>query len=133
MTLEKKTITAKDAPKGRGPFPQALRCGPMVFVSGQGPLSAKSNSPILGTFAEQAALTLDNVAAVLTAAGLGLQHVTKATVYLSDLSFVEEFNEIYRRKMPEPWPARTLVSVGLRGIDIEIDVIAIDPNAAGWK
>ncbi len=131
MTFEKKVIASEDAPKGRGPFPQALRCGPMVFVSGQGPLSAATNAPIGGTFAEQAMQTLRNVEAVLAAAGLGMQHIVKATIYLQDLGRVEEFNDVYRKVMPEPWPARTLVAAGLRGIDVEIDVIAIDPEARG--
>jgi len=129
MTLEKKHIASNEAPKGRGPFPQALRCGQMVFVSGQGPLLPATNAPIGGTLAEQARQTLRNVEAVLSAAGLGLRHIVKATIYLQDLSRVEEFNEIYREMMPEPWPARTLVSAGLRGIDVEIDVIAMDPGA----
>ncbi len=129
MIFDKKIITSGDAPKGRGPFPQALRCGPMLFVSGQGPLSSTTNKPIGGTFSDQAQQTLRNIEAVLAAAGLGLQHVVKVTVYLQDLDRVEEFNEIYRSIMPEPWPARTLVSAGLRGIDVEIDVIAIDPGA----
>lgn len=133
MTFEKQIVASKNAPKGRGPFPQAVRCGPMVFVSGQGPLSRETNAPITGSLADQAILTLDNVAAVLQAAGLGLENVVKATVYLSDLNRVEEFNEVYRKRMPEPWPARTLVAAGLRGIDVEIDVIAIDPDAAGSK
>jgi 2-iminobutanoate/2-iminopropanoate deaminase len=131
MTFEKTIIKSSDAPKGRGPFPQALRCGPMVFVSGQGPLSPSTNAPIGGSFAEQATQTLRNVEAVLVASGLGLQHIVKATVYLQDLSCVEEFNEIYRKFVPEPWPARTLVSAGLRGIDVEMDVIAFDPDAEG--
>ncbi len=131
MTFEKKPIASNEAPKGRGPFPQALRCGPMIFVSGQGPLSPTTNTPIGGTLAEQTRQTLRNVEAVLSAAGLGLQHIVKATIYLQDLSRVEEFNEIYREIMPEPWPARTLVSAGLRGIDVEIDVIAIDDGAKG--
>jgi len=129
--MEKKTLASRDAPKGRGPFPQAMRCGAMVFVSGQGPLSPKTNTPIIGTFADQVTLTIQNIKAVLAAADLGLEHIVKATIYLSDLSYVEEFNDIYRRMMPEPWPARTLVSAGLRGIDVEIDVIAMDPRAAG--
>jgi len=131
MTFEKRIIASNDAPKGRGPFPQALRCGALVFVSGQGPLSPSTNAPIGGTFADQTTQTLRNVEAVLAASGLGLQHIVKATIYLQDLNRVEEFNEIYRKIMPEPWPARTLVSAGLRGIEVEIDVIAIDPEAKG--
>lgn len=133
MIFEKKSVISKDAPKGRGPFSQAVRCGPMVFVSGQGPISLKTNAPIIGTFSDQATLTLENIKAVLAAADLGLQHVVKVTVYLSDLNRVEEFNEIYQKMMPEPWPARTLVAAGLRGIDVEIDVIAIDPSATSLK
>lgn len=129
MTFKKKLIVSSEAPKGRGPFPQAVRCGPMVFVSGQGPLSPATSVPIGGTLAEQTRQTLRNVEAVLSADGLGLEHIVKATIYLQDLSRVEEFNEIYRAIMPEPWPARTLVSAGLRGIDVEIDVIAMDPGA----
>jgi 2-iminobutanoate/2-iminopropanoate deaminase len=129
MTSVKTSIQTKDAPKGRGPFPQAIRCGSMVFVSGQGPLSPETSTPVGGTLTEQATLTLQNIRAVLAAAGLGLEHVVKATIYLQDLGRVEEFNEVYREIMPEPWPARTLVSAGLRGIDVEIDVIAIDPEA----
>ncbi len=130
MNFEKKTITADDAPKGRGPFPQAMRCGPMVFVSGQGPLSPVTNAPIGGSFADQTRQTLQNIATVLGAAGLGLQDIAKATIYLQDLNHIEEFNKIYREIMPEPWPARTLVCAGLRGIDVEIDVIAVDLTAA---
>lgn len=133
MTLMKKTILTKDAPKGRGPFPQAIRCGSMVFVSGQGPLSPETNTPINGTFVEQVKLTLQNVDAVLAAAGLGLEHIVKATIYLQDLGRIEEFNEVYRRIVPEPWPARTLVSAGLRGIEVEIDVIAVDPQTISAK
>lgn len=128
MTFHKNIIVAENAPKGRGPFPQAVRSGAMVFVSGQGPLSAETNAPVAGDFAGQVLRTLDNVAAILAATGLDLRHIVKMTVYLSDLARVEEFNEIYRKRMPEPWPARTLVAAGLRGIDVEIDAIAIDPS-----
>jgi 2-iminobutanoate/2-iminopropanoate deaminase len=128
MTYSKKHIAVQDAPTGRGPYPQAVRCGPWVFVSGQGPLSTVTNAPIEGSFAEQVHLTLDNVAAILAGARLGLEHIAKVTVYLSDLAMVEEFNAIYVTRMPEPRPARTLVMAGLRGIDVELDVIALDPR-----
>ena len=127
MTFAKKPVTVRDAPSGRGPFPQAVRCGPMVFVSGQGPLSPQTNAPIAGSFAEQVELTLSNVAAILGGAGLDLGHVVKVTVYLADLQRVHEFNAIYEARIPEPRPARTLVMAGLRGIEVEVDVIAMDP------
>lgn len=133
MSAFKKAVVAEDAPRGRGPYPQALRVGPLVFVSGQGPLDPKENRPKGGTFAEQVHLTLQNVRGILAGAGLSLEHVVKITVYLSDLSRVEEFNTIYSAEIPEPRPARTLVQAGLRNIDVELDVIAADPNHPMFK
>jgi 2-iminobutanoate/2-iminopropanoate deaminase len=98
----------------------------MVFLSGQGPLDPTVNAPIAATFSEQVNRTFDNIEAILAAAGLGSSDIAKVTVYLSDLRHVPEFNAIYESRIPAPFPARTLVQAGLRGIDVEIDVIAID-------
>ena len=124
----KSLIHTTAAPAGRGPFPQALAAGPFVFVSGQGPLLPDSNEPARGEFAAQVRQTLANVGAILCAANLGMEHIVKMTVYLSDLANVPAFNEVYERLIPEPRPARTLVQAGLRGIDVEVDVIAMDPK-----
>lgn len=128
MNESRSVIFTDKAPKGRGPFPQALRVGQMVFLSGQGPLDPTVNAPIAGTFTEQVNRTFDNLEAILAAAGLGFSDIAKVTVYLSDLRYVPEFNAIYESRIPAPFPARTLVQVGLRGIDVEIDVIAVDPR-----
>jgi 2-iminobutanoate/2-iminopropanoate deaminase len=129
MSEVRQPIATPRAPKGRGPFPQALRVGHFVFVSGQGPLDPATNAPIDGTFSEQVHRTFDNLEAVLGAASLGLSDLAKVTVYLSDLENIPEFNDIYEQRVPAPFPARTLVQVGLRGIDVEIDVIAVDARA----
>jgi 2-iminobutanoate/2-iminopropanoate deaminase len=126
MNEFRSVIFTDEAPRGRGPFPQALRVGQMVFVSGQGPLDPVANAPISGTFFEQVDRTLDNLKAILAAADLGFSDIAKVTVYLSDLRHVPEFNAIYESRIPAPFPARTLVQAGLRGIDVELDVIAID-------
>jgi 2-iminobutanoate/2-iminopropanoate deaminase len=126
----KRTVSTPLAPAGRGPFPQAVAVGPMLFVSGQGPLSPETNQPISGGFEAQVERTFANVEAILRAAGLGLEHVAKVTVYLTDIGKVPDFNRVYERLMPAPLPARTLVQVGLRGIDVEIDVIAVHPERA---
>ncbi len=133
MSAFKAAVVANDAPRGRGPYPQALRVGPLVFVSGQGPLDPKENRPKGGSFSEQVHLTFQNITSILAAAGLSLEHVVKITVYLSDLSRVEEFNTIYSAVVPEPRPARTLVQAGLRNIDVEMDVIATDPHHPVFK
>jgi 2-iminobutanoate/2-iminopropanoate deaminase len=126
----KRSIHTPLAPSGRGPFPQAVAVGPLVFLSGQGPLSPQTNQPISGAFEDQVHQTFANVEAILRAAGLGLDHVAKVTVYLTDVDKVPEFNRIYERLMPAPLPARTLVQAGLRGIDVEVDVIAVHPGSA---
>lgn len=133
MSDARQPILTSKAPRGRGPFPQALRAGQFVFVSGQGPLDPATNAPILGTFSEQVHRTLDNVEAVLAAADLNLSNLVKVTVYLSDLENIPAFNVIYEARVPSPFPARTLVQAGLRGIDVEIDVIAIDPRSAATE
>jgi 2-iminobutanoate/2-iminopropanoate deaminase len=128
----KRTVASSDAPAGRGPFPQAVQVGPLVFVSGQGPLSTATNRPIEGDFAAQVRETFANLGKILEAAGLDLAHVVKVTVYLADLERVPEFNQLYEALMPRPYPARTLVQAGLRGIDVEMDVIAAHPGIAAW-
>lgn len=129
MKLEMKSpVYTPAAPVGRGPFPQAVAVGPFVFLSGQGPLLPETNQPERGEFDAQVRQTLANVRAILSAANLGLEHVVKMTVYLTDLANVPAFNDIYQQLVPEPRPARTLVQAGLRGIDVEVDVIAMDPQ-----
>jgi 2-iminobutanoate/2-iminopropanoate deaminase len=129
MNDPRRAISTDAAPRGRGPFPQALRVGQFVFVSGQGPLDPATNAPIAGSFSEQVNRTFDNLQAILAATNLGLSNLAKVTVYLSDLQNIPEFNAIYEKRVPAPFPARTLVQTGLRGIDVELDVIAIDPRA----
>jgi 2-iminobutanoate/2-iminopropanoate deaminase len=124
----KRTVRTPLAPSGRGPFPQAVSVGPFIFVSGQGPLAPETNAPIEGSFEDQVRRTFANVEAILAAAGAGLSHVAKVTVYLADIENVPVFNRLYEQFMPQPLPARTLVQAGLRGIGVEIDVIAIDPR-----
>jgi 2-iminobutanoate/2-iminopropanoate deaminase len=130
MNELRSVISTDRAPKGRGPFPQAVRVGQLVFVSGQGPLDPATNVPIKGTFSEQVDQTFDNIEAILAAAGIGLSDLAKVTVYLSDLARVAEFNALYEARVPAPLPARTLVQAGLRGIDVELDVIAVHSQAA---
>jgi 2-iminobutanoate/2-iminopropanoate deaminase len=128
----KRTVATPEAAVGRGPFPQAVQVGPLLFMSGQGPLSPVTNRPIGGGFAEQVQQTFENVQAILQAAGLNLEHVVKVTVYLADIGRVPEFNLLYERLMPKPYPARTLVQAGLRGIEVEMDVIAAHPGIASF-
>lgn len=118
---ERTVILTENAPRGRGPFPQAIRVGPFLFVSGQGPLNRETNAPDTGSFEKEVRLTLDNIRHIVEAAGMKLENAIRITVYLTDLKNIPEFNEIYKEYFPSEQPARTLVQVGLRGIQVELE------------
>lgn len=120
----KQKISTEQAPLPKAPYSQAIRSGNMVFVSGQGPIDPTSGLIMEGDIESQTKLTLENVQTILQAAGLGMEHVVKATIHLSDLSDFAGFNQVYRSFFSEPYPARTTVGSQLLGIKVEIDVIA---------
>jgi Putative translation initiation inhibitor, yjgF family len=122
------SVYTPEAPKGRGPFPQGVRYGEMLFVSGTGPLDPQRNEPDVGSFEHEVELTMRNLAKIAGAAGCSLADAVKLTVYLTDLANVPEFNAIYRRHFRTHLPARTLVQVSLRGIQVEIDGIFACPS-----
>jgi len=101
-----------------------LASGRLVFVSGQGPLV--EGVPALGTIEEETGLTLDNVGAVLEAAGASYASAVRCTVYLADIADFGEMNAVYAGYFPDPKPARTTVGAQLAGgIRVEIDCIAV--------
>lgn len=101
--------------------------GRFVYVSGQVPVR---DGVVVGeTAAEQTVVALDNVAAVLAAAGAGLQDVVRCGVYLNDMADFAEMNAAYQTRFPEPLPARTTVGVTLAGFKVEIDCIAVLPES----
>lgn len=118
-------ISTDQAPGAIGPYSQAVRVGDFLFASGQIPLTAGGDQ-ISGSAAEQAAQCLDNVEAILKAAGLGLADVMKTTVYLTDMDDFASVNEVYGSRFSEPCPARSAVAVAAlpKGVNVEIEVIA---------
>lgn len=119
-------ITAADAPASIGPYSTAIRDGDTLYLSGQGPIDPETGEVLDGDIAEQAALTMENIAAVLEAAGSSLDSVVKATVYLGDMDDYAAVNEVYAESMTEPFPARSAVEVGEFPVDVgvEIEVVA---------
>lgn len=118
---EIEVITTSKAPKGRGPFPQAVRYGDLLFISGQGPLDPVTSEPRTGEFEVEVRLTLDNVKAIIEAAGGTLADALNLKIYLTDIKNVPAFNAIYAEYFPDKRPARTLIEVVLRGIQVEVD------------
>jgi len=110
-----------------GPYAQALVAGGFVFASGQIPLDPGTGKLIEGEIEAQAERVLDNLRAVLEAAGSSLAHVVRASVYLTDLSLFPRVNAVYGRYFAgDPPPARTTIGVAALplGAQIEIDAIA---------
>lgn len=122
--MPKQEITsAKGAPPG-GAYSQGLRVGDFVFVSGQGPIDSESGRVVGDTIEEQTARVLENIRAILRAAGAEMADVVKVTAHLSDLALFDRYNRIYAGYFPDPKPTRTTVGSELPGILVEIDAIA---------
>jgi len=124
--LSKQVIATTLAPAAIGPYSQAIRSGNLVFVSGQIPLDPETGHVVEGDAAVQTARVLQNVSAILEAAGSSLGQVLKATVYLRDISDFGTMNEVYARFFLDSPPARATVEVARlpRNVAVEIDVIA---------
>lgn len=119
-------VSTNEAPESIGPFSQGIVSNSMVYVSGQGPVDPRSGNIVEGDIQVQTERTLDNIAAILRAAGCSLNDVVRARVYVRDMSQYDAVNEVYSGYMSQPYPARTAVEVSELPIDIdvEIDVVA---------
>lgn len=125
--MPRRAITTERAPRAIGPYSQAVEHGSLVFLSGQIGLDPVTGALVAGGTAPETEQVLTNLQAVLTAAGLGFEHVVRTTIYLVDLADFTTVNEIYARSVREPYPARATVGVATlpRGARVEIDAIAV--------
>jgi 2-iminobutanoate/2-iminopropanoate deaminase len=123
----REVIATRDAPQAIGPYSQAIKAAGMVFCSGQIALDPASGAIIGGDVAQQTERVLQNLAAVLAAAGSGLDRVVKTTVFLKNMGDFSAMNEVYGRHFKTAPPARsTVAAAGLpRDVLVEIDVIAL--------
>ena len=123
----KKEIIATDlAPQAIGPYSQGVKAGAFIFFSGQIPLDPATGEMRGATSAEQTELVMENIGAMLAAAGLTFSAVVKTTIYLTNLADFATVNEVYGRRFAVNPPARSTVEVkGLpRGAMVEIEVVA---------
>ena len=122
-------ISSPHAPKAIGPYSQAIRAGQLLFLSGQIALDPTSGQLVEGDVTAQTRRVMDNLAAVLKAAGLPLAAVVRTTIFLADMSDFAKVNEVYATYFPAaagPAPARATVQVAQlpRGARVEIDAVA---------
>jgi 2-iminobutanoate/2-iminopropanoate deaminase len=120
-------IATPNAPRAIGPYSQAIEANGFIFVSGQIPLDPATQQIVEGGVAEQTERVLNNLEAILKAAGSGLDKVVRTGVYLKDMGEFAAMNEVYARFFPQSAPARSTVEVARlpRDVRIEIDVIAL--------
>lgn len=119
-------VTSDSAPKAIGPYSQAVWAGDLLYCSGQTPIDPASGALITGDVHAQTLRCFDNLRAVVTGAGLTMDHVVKCNVYLTDMRDFPEMNRAYQSVFTAPYPARTTVAVaGLPlGARVEIEMIA---------
>jgi 2-iminobutanoate/2-iminopropanoate deaminase len=125
--MELKAIATDKAPKAIGPYSQAIAAGELIFCAGQVALDPASGDSVTGDVKVQTERVLDNLSAVLAAAGSDLRHVVKTTVYLTDFNDFAAMNEAYAKRFGDHRPARATVGVSAlpKGLRVEIECVAI--------
>ncbi|CCO09249.1 RidA family protein [Desulforamulus hydrothermalis] len=129
----KKVISTEQAPAAIGPYSQAIAAGPFIFTSGQIPIDPVNGTIVTGDIQAQTRRSLENIKAILAAAGAGMDQVVKTTVFVKDMNDFEKINEVYAEYFPSPAPARSLVQVARlpRDVGVEIEVIAAPGHGHG--
>ena len=120
----KEAVVTTAAPAAIGPYSQATVSGQVVYTSGQIPL-LPDGSLLEGDVEAQARQVLENLKAVLTAAGSGLERVLKTTVFLKDMDDFAAMNAVYTEYFTEPYPARSTVQVGRLPRDVRVEIEAV--------
>ena len=123
----KEVISTDGGPKAIGPYSQAIRANGFIFISGQVAFDPATSQIVGGDAAQQTARVLDNLKAIVEAAGSSLEHAVKATVFLKDMNDFAAMNEVYAHYFSKNPPARSTVEVARlpRDVRVEIDLIAL--------
>ncbi len=123
----REVVATKDAPQAIGPYSQAIKAGGFIFVSGQVAINPPTGEVVAGGVAEQTERVMQNLAAILKAAGSGMEKVVKSGVFLKDMGDFAAMNQVYGKFFTSAPPARATVEVARlpRDVLVEIDVIAL--------
>ncbi len=124
--MQREVIRSEQAPKALGPYEQGVKLDGWLFTSGQIPLDPKTGALVPGGIGPQTRRVLENLRAILEAAGMSLDRVVKTTVFMTNLDDFQEMNALYGEYFPREKPARSTVGVATlpRGALLEIDVVA---------
>lgn len=127
MSDQRQIIATPNAPGAVGPYSQAVRAGNLVFSAGQIPLDPATGKLVEGDISAQTRRVMDNLIAVLEAAGTSLANVVKTTIFVTDLGHFAAINQAYGSYFTAEPPARSTVQVAALplGAQVEIEVIAL--------
>jgi 2-iminobutanoate/2-iminopropanoate deaminase len=124
--MERQAISTEGAPKAIGPYSQAIRIGDFVFCAGQAGLEPATGTLVQGGIEAETLRVLQNLSAVLEAAGSSMGRVIKTTVFITNMDEFQKMNAVYAEFFPSPPPARSTVQVSRLPKDacVEIEVVA---------
>jgi 2-iminobutanoate/2-iminopropanoate deaminase len=127
QAVRKRAIEAWDAPKAVGPYSHAIVANGMVYTAGQVGADPKTGNLVEGGIERETEQALKNIEGVLRMSGVTMSSVVKTTVFLADMNDFAKMNEIYAKRFPEPFPARSTVQVARlpRDARVEIEVVAL--------
>ncbi|MDF2432426.1 MAG: 2-iminobutanoate/2-iminopropanoate deaminase [Mucilaginibacter sp.] len=125
----KTVIDTQNAPAPIGPYSQAVIAGNLVFVSGQVAINPLNGELVLGDIKTETTQVLENIKAILTAAGINFDNIVKTSIFLTDMQNFAQVNEVYGTYFTNDFPARETIEVaGLpKNVNVEISVTAIKP------
>ena len=125
--MKREIVTAKLAPKAIGPYSQAIKCecSGFIFCSGQIAINPHTGELVKPDISAQTRQVLENLKAVINAAGLGLDNVVKTTVFLDNMDDFNSMNEVYAKYFAGNPPARAAVEVSRLPKDVKVEIEAI--------
>jgi 2-iminobutanoate/2-iminopropanoate deaminase len=118
----KEIISTEKGPKALGPYSQAVKANGLIFTAGQGALDPSTGKLVEGDIVAQTARVMENLKAIVEAAGSSLDRAVKATVYLKDMQDFAAMNEVYGRYFPQNPPARTTIQAARLPMDIRVEI-----------
>lgn len=118
-------ISTEKAPKAIGPYSQAVKIGDFLYTSGQIPIDVNTGNVVEGGVESQTRMVLKNLEAVLKEAGLTLENVVKATIFIKDMNMFATINEVYGEYFKKPYPARSCVEVARLPKDVLVEIEAV--------
>lgn len=118
----KEIIATEKGPKALGPYSQAVKANGFIFTAGQGPLDPATGKLVEGDTATQTERVMENLKAIVEAAGSSLDRAVKANVYLKDMQDFAAMNAVYGRYFPANPPARTTIQAARLPLDIRVEI-----------